>query len=299
MAATIYLHWSATPYDWVRQGVYHTIVAGDGRLHRLHAYNIDLNTHTYRRNSNAIALSCACMGGRPDPWTLPPTPAQIEAMCAEVAAVARGWQWSPAAITIQRVMTHAEAASNRDGRERHDNYGPVIWGGSGERWDFLQLRRNGPTDGGDQLRSRIRALMAAGGPPPAASGAAEPLAFRRTTTMPARDRDLAVEIDANGTSWARVADLLALYEIPYEWSADQRRILIGSADVAPSYQTDAVQASIGWPLVELSLQGGQSPVILIGILRQGRAWCRVLEFAEEFGISVGFEPFTLGYRRGG
>ncbi len=37
MPATIYLHWSATPYTWVRRGIYHTIVAGDGHLHRLHS----------------------------------------------------------------------------------------------------------------------------------------------------------------------------------------------------------------------------------------------------------------------
>jgi hypothetical protein len=30
---------------------------------------------------------------------------------------------------------------------------------------------------------------------------------------------------------------------------------------------------------------------------EGRAWCRVLEFAEEFQISASFEPFALGERR--
>lgn len=44
---------------------------------------------------------------------------------------------------------------------------------------------------------------------------------------------------------------------------------------------------------------GNAPVILRGILRGDRAWCRVLEFAEELGISVTFEPFTLLERRGG
>lgn len=39
----------------------------------------------------------------------------------------------------------------------HDNYGPVTWGGTGERWDFLQLRKGAPDDGGDQLRRLIRA----------------------------------------------------------------------------------------------------------------------------------------------
>ena len=88
-----------------------------------------------------------------------------------------------------------------------------------------------------------------------------------------------------------------------KWDADQRRVLIAAADVAPTYCDDAVQAAVGWPLVEMALQGGQTPVILTGILRPSpegdRAWCRVLEFAEEFGISVSYEPLLLGERRGG
>ena len=46
-----------------------------------------------------------------------------------------------------------------------------------------------------------------------------------------------------------------------------------------------------------------APVILTGILRPGangdRAWCRVVEFAEEFGISVSYDPLVLTERRGG
>jgi hypothetical protein len=37
MPATIYLHWAATPYGWVQPGHYHTIIGGDGTIHRLHA----------------------------------------------------------------------------------------------------------------------------------------------------------------------------------------------------------------------------------------------------------------------
>jgi hypothetical protein len=40
-------------------------------------------------------------------------------------------------------------------------------------------------------------------------------------------------------------------------------------------------------------------VILRGIVRQDRAWCRVLEFAEELGISAAYDPFRLLERRGG
>ncbi|MEX1317164.1 MAG: N-acetylmuramoyl-L-alanine amidase [Synechococcaceae cyanobacterium] len=313
MPATIYLHWAATPYSWVRSGVYHTIIGGDGTLHRLHAYSVDLPAHTWRRNSNAVALSCACMGGRPDPWTIPPTEPQLEALCREAAAIARSWGWDAADITIQRVMTHAEAAANRDGRWMHENYGPVIWGGTGERWDFLQLSKSGPPDGGDVLRERIRRFLlepeltgsgasgSAGQSIGAGSAPDAParLAFRRATTISARGETLAVEIDANGTSWALAADLLALYEIPYAWDADHRRILIGSLDVVPTFREDQVQPGVGWPLFEMTLQNGNAPVILRGILRDNRAWCRVLEFAEEFGISVSFEPFTLLERRGG
>ena len=64
-----------------------------------------------------------------------------------------------------------------------------------------------------------------------------------------------------------------------------------------------MQASVGWPLVELTLKTGNATVILTGILRPGpdrdRAWCRVVEFAEEFGISVSYDPLVLGERRGG
>lgn len=299
MAATIYLHWTATPYTWVRSGLYHSIISGDGRVQRLHSYAVDLPAHTWRRNSNAIALSCACMGGRPDPWSIPPTAAQLEALCQEAAAVARSWGWGAGEITIQRLMTHAEAAANRDGRQPHDNYGPVIWGGTGERWDLLQLQKGGPPTGGEQLRQRIRQILrgeAGSTLPPAA---AEPLRFLRAGTIAARGEPLATEIDANGSSWALAAELLERYGLPFEWDAGRRRILVGALDVVPLYGEDAVQRSVGWPLVELTLQQALAPVILTGILREGRAWCRVLEFAEEFGISTSFEPFALGERRGG
>lgn len=303
MAATLYLHWTATGYDWIRPGHYHAIIGGDGRVHRLHAYSVDLSAHTYARNSNSVALACACMGGIPDPWTQPPTPPQLQALCEEAAAIAGSWGWSAADITIRTVMTHAEAASNRDGRAMHDNYGPVIWGGSGERWDLLQLERNGSTDGGDQLRARIGAILAgsaaSGGP--ADSGGQ--LQFRGSTTIQARGEALTVQSDAQGTSWAPVSDLLARYGLPYAWDARGRRVLIGAFDVAPTFRDDSVQASVGWPLFTMTLETASAPVILTGIIRpspQGdRAWCRVVEFAEEFGITVRFDPLSLGERRGG
>lgn len=300
MPATIYVHWTATPYNWVRSGLYHSIINGDGHVHRLHSYAADLPAHTWRRNANSIGISCACMGGRSDPWTIPPTEPQLEALCQEAAAVARSWGWGPEQITIQRLMTHAEAAANRDGRVMHDNYGPVAWGGTGERWDLMQLEKGGPPTGGEQLRERVRQILQDADQP-----AAEPLQFRRAGSIAARGLPLHTQIDEHGRSWALAADLLERYELPFQWEASRQRILVGALDVVPLYQEDGVQASVGWPLVELTLQQATAPVILRGILRSttpgepARAWCRVLEFAEEFGISTSFEPFALHERRGG
>ena len=154
MASTIYLHWTATHDGWIRPGHYHSIVTGDGQVHRLHAYDVDLPAHTWRRNTDSVALAVACMGGIPDPWTQAPSPLQLSSLCQEAASLARRLGWGAEEITLQRVMTHAEAAANRDGRTLHDNYGPVSWGGTGERWDLLQLHRDGPLDGGDRLRNQ-------------------------------------------------------------------------------------------------------------------------------------------------
>jgi len=172
-------------------------------VHRLHAYSVDLPAHTYGRNRNSVVLSCACMGGSPDPLTQPPTPAQFDSLCAETAAIARSLRWTADAISIQTVMTHAEAASNRDGRVMHDNYGPVIWGGTGERWDLLQLTKGGPTTGGEQLRARIRALLAGGASAvgfaaDSAEGKHKPLRFKGVTTIQARGEVLTVQIDQHG-----------------------------------------------------------------------------------------------------
>ena len=86
----------------------------------------------------------SALGGIPDSWTQPPTPAQLNSLCLESVAIARSWGWQEADISLQSVMTHAQATSNRDGRVMHDNYGPMIWGGTGDRWDLLQLEKNGP-----------------------------------------------------------------------------------------------------------------------------------------------------------
>ena len=126
---------------------------------------------------------------------------------------------------------------------------------------------------------------------------------RIAALLSAEDPALPVQIDAHGRSSALMADLLRRYDLPAHWDVDQRKVLIAAAHVVPTYRDDAVQVAVGWPLVEVALEGGQTPVFITGILRPSlegdRAWCRVLEFAEEFGISVSYEPLVLGERRGG
>jgi hypothetical protein len=298
MASTIYLHWTATHDGWIRPGHYHSIVTGDGQVHRLHAYDVDLPAHTWRRNTDSVALAVACMGGIPDPWTQAPSPLQLNSLCQEAASLARRWGWGAEEITLQRVMTHAEAAANRDGRLLHDNYGPVSWGGTGERWDLLQLDRDGPLDGGDRLRDQIQHHLAMG----VGRDPSDQLQFRGFTEIQVRGKSLKVQLDEEGRSWASATDLLDRYQIRYDWDEASQRILVQTVDVVPTFREDAVQRSLGWPVFELSIESSASPVLLVGILRpemEARTWCRVLEFAEEFGISVQFDPFVLGERRGG
>lgn len=187
----IYLHWSGTSYNWNEKGHYHTVITGDGVAHHLTPYHTSLSQHTYERNHNSIAIALACMGG--DGWiSFPPTKKQIEMMCAEVAAIIKQLKWPIEKIDIKHVLTHAEAAANRDypieiakkvsewslpislPQEReyrriansyglpHENYGPLDWfddwpTGFCERWDLWQLTPKDPGGkGGFILRDKIR-----------------------------------------------------------------------------------------------------------------------------------------------
>ena len=72
---------------------------------------------------------------------------------AEASNVALDLGWEPKHINIKRVMNHAEAASNKDGRSPHDNYGPTWWGGTGESSDLHNYLKGSDKDGtgGDKL----------------------------------------------------------------------------------------------------------------------------------------------------
>ena len=158
----IYLHWTGTGYGYSPKGHFHSVFSGDGRQKQGVDYN-KTGSHTWKRNKNSIGLAASAMGGRP--WIdYPPTIAQKNAMMMEAARIAKSWGWKGEDVSVKNVMTGAEAASNRDGGNSHENYGPVEWGGTGERWDFFKTTKRGaPGSGGNELRSMMRAFMAKGG----------------------------------------------------------------------------------------------------------------------------------------
>jgi hypothetical protein len=158
---TIYLHWNAGNSNDAPSN-YHTSILGSGAIRRITSYDNHNVSHTEKRNSNAIGISVSGMAGAsPNNFGRQPIkPIQYQKMAEEAARVAKSWGWSAADIKLSNIMTHAEAGSNKDGRKPHDNYGPVSWGGSGERWDLFKLYQGDPDgSGGDKIRSLIKQKM--------------------------------------------------------------------------------------------------------------------------------------------
>ncbi len=154
----MYLHWTGSAYNQVASSKYHSLFTGSGRKIQQADYDAQL-AHTFKRNKNAIGLAIAAMGGKG--WDeFPPTTPQLVSMMKEAARIGMSWGMKPSDVTKKRVMTQAEAASNRDGLGLHENYGPVDWGGTGERWGLYKLRKADPDgSGGDRLRAMMRSFM--------------------------------------------------------------------------------------------------------------------------------------------
>lgn len=178
---TIYLHWSAGSYTNPSNS-YQINITGDGKILLMVNELGDHYTpeddgydasnpyrkvsHTYRRNTQAIGISILCCagaeyyGGTNVEWgEYPPTRAQIEAMAKCVAVLCEEWNLP---IDLRHVMTHAEAADNKDGRDPgyeyngfpNGMYGPE---NSVERWDLAVLPDEpigGIKEGGDVIRGK-------------------------------------------------------------------------------------------------------------------------------------------------
>lgn len=177
----IYLHWTAGNYDCPGESSYHTLVKGDGTVKHVTEYSVGIDGHTQGRNHNAASISACCMGGTP--WvTSPCQEIQVEKVAEEAAILALKLGWKTSDITTKKVLTHADAASNRDypreiaaklnsmGNSMKnangmglptDNYGPQQWydgwpGGVADRWDWAQTKKTDRMgEGGDILRKKI------------------------------------------------------------------------------------------------------------------------------------------------
>ena len=163
----LYLHWTAGGYTNT-DGGYHTVITGDGKIHRKVDYNTPAS-HTESRNKNSVGLAVAAMAGSEGNYQWP-KPIQIDRLAEESAKITKAWGWKPSDININKVMTHGEAASGKDGylpalsSGKPYNYGPTVWGGDGSRWDLdMLLPSQKIGDGGPKIREMIKARYAMGG----------------------------------------------------------------------------------------------------------------------------------------
>nr|WP_092074928.1 N-acetylmuramoyl-L-alanine amidase [Dendrosporobacter quercicolus]NSL49553.1 N-acetylmuramoyl-L-alanine amidase [Dendrosporobacter quercicolus DSM 1736]SDN22446.1 N-acetylmuramoyl-L-alanine amidase [Dendrosporobacter quercicolus] len=153
----LYLHWTAGHYGQFFDS-YHINIDADGSVYVSANDLAAAKSHTYRRNSGAIGISLACAyNATTNNFGLePPTPAQIEAAAQVVAVLAAALDLT---IDLQRVMTHAEAADNKDGLNPgygangypDGRHGPEH---SCERWDLWFFPGVAPGEGGNVIRGK-------------------------------------------------------------------------------------------------------------------------------------------------
>lgn len=307
----IYLHWSATHYSWVKPGHYHTVILGDGTVKHLTGYDRPLAAHTYRRNKDSVAIAIACMGegGWPD---YPPTPIQIENLCKEVAQLAFQLGWKPEDISIYRVLTHAEAAANRDfpiekaraaagvGEAEaialglpHDNYGPSSWfdgwpGGTAERWDLWQLKPNDrPGEGGFILREKIKAYLSKMNVPEISIKPATPDRPNECKIY-LESQLIAAGILLKNRCYAPLANLTSAYQIKLSVNKEGGFINLLTDRFKARYLADS-PLILGYPVIDIYLNRpetarGEEIPILKGILWKQKTWIILADFCQELGI---------------
>lgn len=300
------------------EGGYHKIVTGDGRIHTLAGYD-QITAHTFKRNTNTAGIACACMGGTD--WEKPPTSAQVATMCREAAELANQLGWTANDITINRVMTHAEAAANRDFPELqarlatgvsdqraielrlpHANYGPSGWAdgwpnGTFERWDFFQVKKTDPKgSGGDILRQMIREFM----------GAAPDNLLDQAADCPifVDGQKIAIgQLLPDNRCYARVLDLIDPFDIQLGkvQGGTNRFINLVSTNYKPRFLADSPLVS-GFPTVDIYLNRPvdsegtpvgdiRNPVkpFMGGVLIEDATYVLVSDFCDELGISTTFK----------
>ena len=160
----IYLHWTAGYYDQFfydpKTGKmdYHIAIDGEGNIFTDCDDFSEVRNHTWMRNSGSVGITLnAAVGASPNPeiglGECAPTAAQIESMSQVIAVLANALDLT---IDQQRVMTHGEAADNKDGY--YGAYGPSEQYGpetTCERWDIYLWHDDGTLrDGGDIFRGK-------------------------------------------------------------------------------------------------------------------------------------------------
>lgn len=156
----VFLHWAASTYSGAAPA-YHATVQGDGSVRKTRDYNTFGGGHTYGQNSEGIGISLAAMhGASPNNFgSYPVKPVQYENMAKLVANILTDWGHNASYVNDKNVPTHAEAGRDFPG----DNYGPVAWGGDGNKWDLFKLyEEDAPGSGGPKIRSMIKAYMGGG-----------------------------------------------------------------------------------------------------------------------------------------
>lgn len=157
----IFLHWAASEYDYSSPS-YHATVQGDGSVKKERDYNSFGGGHTSERNSEGIGLSLAAMKGATsnDFGSFPVKKNQYESLAKLTASILTSWGQGPSYVNEKNVPTHAEAGRQGDSM---GNYGPVPWGGSGDRWDLWMLNQGDtPGSGGPKIRNMIKSYMGSG-----------------------------------------------------------------------------------------------------------------------------------------
>ena len=151
----IYLHWTAGKYDQFFDDDYHIAIDGEGRVYTNTWDYSEIRSHTWKRNSGAIGitLNAAWNAHTNDLGDYAPTAAQIDSMAQVIAVLADALDLT---IDKYRVMTHGEAADNKDdywgAYGKSDLYGPET---TCERWDIYLWHDDGTLrDGGDILRGK-------------------------------------------------------------------------------------------------------------------------------------------------
>lgn len=156
----LYCHWTAGHW-WQLFDDYHICIDADGTVYQMKNFDV-VTAATYMRNSGSISIALCCAYGAQsenDLGPYPPTEKQLNALAQVICVLADALDLT---IDIQRVMTHAEAAANRDGLYPHDDYGP----GSGDpdtRWDLWVCHEGEvPWSGGDTIRGNANFYRAQG-----------------------------------------------------------------------------------------------------------------------------------------